>query len=307
MIVVTGEALIDLVVETDGSVTAAQGGAPFNTARACGRLGADVEFIGALSVDRFGTLMYERLVTDRVAVARAPRVDLPTTLAAGELDERGAATYRFYIHGTSATALTDLPTVGDTDIAYTGGLGLVLEPMAGTIERWIVDTVHPSGAMVMVDVNCRPLVISDRTAYVDRVMRVLAATDIAKVSDEDLEYLFPDRSLDEAAATLLEVGPAAVLLTAGGEHVRVITAGGDASVAVEPVEVVDTIGAGDTFGGAFLAWWTDSGAGRDEAGSLDHLVPAVRAATTIAGIVCSRRGADPPWRSELAEDWGPAR
>lgn len=305
MIVVAGEALIDLVVEMDGSVTASLGGAPFNTARACGRLGADVGFVGTLSFDRFGTLMHDRLVADEVDVTHAPRVDVPTTLDTAELDERGAATYRFYIEGTSSPALTDLPPVTGNDIAYTGGLGLVLQPMADAIQHWVTDVVHPAGAMVMVDVNCRPLVIDDRAAYVDRVMRVIAATDIVKVSDEDLEYLVPDRPLVEAAASLLGHGPSAVLLTAGGDGVHVVTAGGDTLVPVEPVEVVDTIGAGDSFGGSFLTWWTESGADRADTGSLDHLVPAVRAATAVAGIVCARRGADPPWRPELPPGWGP--
>ena len=105
MILVAGEALIDLVISPSGDVSAALGGAPFNTARACSRLGGDVSFLGAISVDRFGQMLATQLADDGVDLAHASRVDRPTTLAAAELDEHGAATYRFYIEGTSAPAL----------------------------------------------------------------------------------------------------------------------------------------------------------------------------------------------------------
>ena len=108
MILVAGEALVDLVIEVDGRVTAAIGGAPYNTARACGRLGADVAFLGAISVDRFGTMMATQLADDGVSTDLVARIEQPTTLAAAELDDGGAASYRFYIEGTSAPALASV-------------------------------------------------------------------------------------------------------------------------------------------------------------------------------------------------------
>ncbi|MEQ9161226.1 MAG: PfkB family carbohydrate kinase [Ilumatobacter fluminis] len=132
MIVVVGEALIDLVIDPDGSVEAAAGGAPFNTARGVGRLGGDVAFAGVLGTDRFGTMLARRLADDGVDTSTAPRVDLPTTLAAAELDEHGAASYRFYFAGTTAPAL-DAPPTTTGDVLFAGGLGLVLEPMADTV------------------------------------------------------------------------------------------------------------------------------------------------------------------------------
>lgn len=301
MISVIGEALIDLVITADGAVEAKLGGAPFNTARACGRLGADVRFVGALSVDRFGSMLAEQLGADGVDLAHAARVDLPTTLAAAELDDSGAATYRFYIDGTSAPALDDIAAHAvAADVVFTGGLGLVLEPMAATVESAIRDAAEQ---FVVVDVNCRPLVVPDRETYVGRVERVLAHTDVLKVSDEDLEYLRPGSDPLVAAEAMLALGPSAVLVTRGGDGVHVATGSGSTVVPVDPVDVVDTIGAGDSFGAGFLAWWVGAGFGRADAADLDRLVAAVRAGNRVAGVVVTRRGADPPWRHELPPDW----
>jgi fructokinase len=155
----------------------------------------------------------------------------------------------------------------------------------------------------MVDVNCRPRIVPSRELYVARVERVLRRADVVKVSDEDLAYLFPDLAALDAARAVLALGPKAVLLTAGGGAVHVIARDGETEVPVPPVEVVDTIGAGDSFGGGFLAWWQVSGRPVAQLGSLDALVPAVQAAVQVAGVVVTRRGADPPWRHELPADW----
>ena len=305
VIAVVGEALVDLVIDRDGAVTAALGGAPFNTARACGRLGAEVAFIGSISNDRFGQMLADQLAADGVSVQHVVRVEAPTTLAAAELDDSGVAQYRFYIDGTSAPALSEPPVELACTALFTGGLGLVLEPMADAVERMIAS--QHERRVVMIDVNCRPKIIPDRDAYLARVDRLIAQADIVKVSDEDLEYLRPGHHPIAAARLLLQLGARAVLLTAGGDGVTVLTEAGGVTVPVERVEVVDTIGAGDSFGGGFLAWWITAGHGVDETGDLGHLVSAVEAATVVAGVVCTRRGADPPWRSELPADWAPQR
>lgn len=302
MITVVGEALIDLVIDPEGHVTAALGGAPFNTARACGRLGVDVRFVGALSQDRFGAMLRAQLHADGVDVTHAPSVDVPTTLAAAELDERGTATYRFYIEGTSAPALVSAPRPADGGVLFTGGLALVLEPMAATVES-LLGTVAGS-TLVVLDVNCRPLIVPDRESYVERVWRVVAGSDVVKVSDEDLAYLAPGDDPVGAARRLLDAGPSAVLLTRGGSGVHVVTHHGDRFVPVEPVEVVDTIGAGDTFGGGLVTWLTLNGVGTDRIGEPRLLARAVHAANVAAGVACTRRGADPPRRTDLPADWG---
>ncbi len=302
MILVAGEALVDLVLEVDGGVTATLGGAPYNTARACGRLGADVAFLGAISVDRFGTMMAAQLAEDGVSTDLVPRTERPSTLAAAELNERGAATYRFYIDGTSAPALDAVGPI-EPDVVFTGGLGLVLEPMAATVEAMVAE--RADSAFVMIDVNCRPKIVPDRDRYAERVGRVIARADVVKVSDEDLDFLAPGEEPMAAATAMLERGPKAILLTAGGDATRVVTAAGSAEVPVHEVAVVDTIGAGDSFDAGFLAWWVASGLTADDAADLDRLVPAVEAANTVAAVVVGRRGADPPRRDELAADWSP--
>lgn len=302
VIVVVGEALVDLVIAPSGDVTAALGGAPFNTARACGRLGADVAFVGAISVDRFGGMLAAQLAADGVSTDAVQRCEQPTTLAAAELDEHGSATYRFYFAGTSAPSLTVPARPPAADVLFTGGLALVLEPMADTTEA-LVGEAAANGAAVMIDVNCRPRIVPERDPYVARVERVMRSATVVKVSDEDLAYLRPGAAPLDAARSLLEVGTLAVLLTAGGGAVHVLTRDGEAAVPVPPTEVVDTIGAGDSFGGGFLAWWELSGRSNADLVSLDALVPAVRSAIQVAGVVVTRRGADPPWRHELPPDW----
>ncbi len=307
VMVVVGEALIDLVIEGDGQVSARLGGAPFNTAAAAARLGADVQFVGALSDDRFGSMLFDRLVANGVGVDMVQRTGLPTTLAAAEVGVGGAATYRFYIDGTSAPSLSGVDLAGRAvtpDVLFTGGLGLVFEPMADTIEALL--GAVPESTTVVVDVNCRPNVVRDRTSYLERVDRVLARADVVKVSDDDLEYLLPGRS--DAAERLLRHGVAVVVVTRGAAGSLVVTADGEREVAVESLTqpVVDTIGAGDTFGGALLTAWVEGGgsrAGLRSAGATDSVAAAVRAGHAAAAVVVTRPGADPPWRHELPQDW----
>ncbi len=295
MIVVAGEALIDLVITPAGEVSAALGGAPFNTARACSRWGGHVTFVGALSRDRFGERLARQLTADGVDITHAPRVELPTTLAAAELDDDGAATYRFYVDGTSAPALLPAADLAGTslraDALFTGGLGLVLEPMAATIESMLASRRGTAAPALMVDVNCRPRLIADHDGYVRRVRAILAEATVVKVSADDLAYLEPRLEPRAAARRIVAGGAGAVLLTDGAGELHVLTAAGERTVAVPPVEVVDTIGAGDTFCGAFLAEWEPAADPTP-----DQLLPAVTSAITAAGLACQRAGADPPWR-----------
>jgi fructokinase len=318
MLVIAGEALIDLVIGTDQSVEAALGGAPYNTARAAARLGVDVHFIGCLSTDRFGERLIEQLRADGVHTDSAPRTDLPTTLAAAEIGSTGSATYRFYLDGTSAPALgPDMlraalervrasgpvdGSLGRPEVFFTGGLGLVLEPMADSIAS-AVDGLA-DGTLLVVDVNCRPSVIGDRARYLDRLRTVLARADVVKASDEDLGYLFPGAGLADAVASVLERGARSVVVTTGARPTLVADRTGSIEVPVRALAgaLVDTIGAGDTFGAGMIAWWDAAALGRGDV-SIERLASAVAAAHDAAAIVVTRRGADPPYRHELGSEW----
>ena len=308
VIVVIGEALVDLVIAPDGAVEAALGGAPYNTARAAARLGAAVEYAGGLSVDRFGSLLRDQLGVDGVGTAYAVTTDAPTTLAAAEIDGDGSATYRFYFDGTSAPLVASrdaeaaVAALGPNDMLFTGGLGLVLEPMASSVMGALESVAD--GVIVMIDVNCREAVIPDRAAYVERIHAAAERADIMKASDEDLAYLSPTVDTITAARRLLDLGTQAVIVTAGASQTTIVTADGQTVVEVPPAPgaLVDTIGAGDTFGAGVLAWWSTADVARDGV-TIEHLAAAVRVGHAAAGVVVTRRGANPPHRDELDVDW----
>ena len=152
----------------------------------------------------------------------------------------------------------------------------------------------------MVDPNCRPQAISDHVAYRARLIRILRSTDIVKVSREDLAYLYPDAPAQAAAARLLDSGPQLILVTDGPRPARALLPGGQQiSVEVPQVDVVDTIGAGDAFGGAFLAWWTRSELSRRDLHRIGEVRQALLAAVQVAALTCTRVGAEPPWLAEV--------
>ena len=300
MIVVGGEALIDLVAADGDQLGAHAGGGPFSTSRVLGRLERPVAYLGRLSTDRFGERLAGLLAADGVRLDLAVRTEDPTTLALAELDASGSATYRFYFEGTSAPGLTaaDADAVDDAvEILHVGTLGLVFEPMAATLEALAARLA--GRALVMVDPNCRPAVIADAAAYRARIRRVLGSSDVVKVSEEDLAWLSPGVPAEDAAVALLAQGPRVVLLTRGGAGATVLTADGETDIPAPPVRVVDTIGAGDAFSGGWLAWWSEQGHGREQLGEPALLAEATRFAVRVAAETCARAGASPPTRAEL--------
>ena len=304
-VVVGGEALVDLVPHQAGELRAHAGGGPYNTARTLGRLEQDVHFLGCLSEDGFGARLRAQLQEDDVRLDTVVETPLPTTLALAELDEHGAATYRFYSEGTSAPALEPEAALNAlperVDFLHVGTLGLVMEPTAMALQA-VVEAVADR-ALIMVDPNCRPTFIPDRGTYRRSLAATLSFAHVVKVSNDDLEYLEPGVEPIRAARTLLEDGPRVALVTLGGEGALIVTADGETVVAAPKIEVVDTIGAGDAFGGGFIAYWRMKGLARDALGD----AAAVRAATTFACVVaartCERAGANPPRLSDLDGDF----
>jgi fructokinase len=301
LIVVAGEALIDLVPSAGDTLAAHPGGGPFNTARALGRLERPVAYLGRISTDNFGARLASLLAADGVRLDAHVRTDEPTTLALVELAPDGSAAYRFYTDGTAAPGLTEAEALAalPAELAYlhVGTLGLVLEPMAAALEALVA--ARRGRALVMVDPNCRPAIVSDPPAYRARIARVLAATDVVKVSEEDLAWLAPGVPAAGAARALLDQGPGVVLLTRGGDGATVLTAEHALDVPAPPTRVVDTIGAGDAFSAGWLAWWSERGLGAAELTDADALAEATRFACRVAARTCERAGASPPARAEV--------
>ena len=296
MITVAGEALMDLLIDPSGSVTAVPGGAPFNVARTVARLGGDCRFLGRLSSDGFGQQLRGLLDQQHVRLAVPDATPAPTTLAVARLDASGSADYKFYLDGTSAGQLEpgDIPgeVLESGDAFALGGLGILIEPIASSLS-WLLRQI-PAQAIVLLDPNCRPRAVTSPASYRDTVTGFLARADVVKVSADDLRFLCPRTDPRPAARGLLEHGPAAVLVTDGPAPVIVHTAGAERSIPVPEVSIVDTVGAGDTFVAAFLTWWSGHGLSRDDLGDAARLARATAAAVEVAAATCTAQGADLP-------------
>jgi fructokinase len=300
-VVIAGEALIDLIIGQDGSVTPAPGGGQYNAARALARLGGDVAFLGRIGDDWFGKLLRAKLKEDGVGTSLVVDTQDPTTLVLAEIDEAGVARYHWYIEKTTVPgleledalrALTPAP-----DALHVGTLGLAMEPIADSLAELVARV--PMSTFVMVDPNCRPTATPDFGRYQARMRQVIQRADVVKGSDEDFEYLALAETPEATARLLLEQGVGAVLVTQGSDAARGFCAGGEVSVPVPTVQVSDTVGAGDTFGGSFLAYWLEHGFGRQELRDADLLEAAITFAVRAAAINCTRAGAEPPTREEM--------
>ncbi len=299
---VCGEALIDLLTDADGRLRPTPGGGPFNTARALARLGAPVAFLGRLSTDEFGRRLSAVLEEDGVDLSLVSRGDEPTTLAIARLDSGNVVRYDFYHVGTSAPNLSPamVPARFGRDVAalHMGSLGLVLEPMASTL--FALMSRESARRVVMLDPNVRPALIANIGAYRARLESAIGLSTIVKASQEDVAFLYPGVELGAAARRMLAAGPRLVVVTLGAEGTAGFTRRGGTRVAARAVDVIDTVGAGDAFGAALLAWLLEHRMLAPDL-SLDgtSLESALEFACRVASLTCARAGADPPRRDAL--------
>lgn len=308
MILCCGEALIDMIPAAtkagpDGFVPHC-GGAVYNTAIALGRLGVQTGMLTGLSTDMFGKQLMDGLKASHVDISHVVPSERPTTLAFVRLVD-GHATYDFYDENSAGRMVTpgDMPALSSEVTAlFFGGISLACEPgadaYAALLER------GGEGRAVMLDPNIRPGFIRDIDRYRQRLERMIALSDIVKVSDEDLNWITPEPlSLRDKVARLLEKGPSLVILTRGGEGATgVLASGEEVQVSAVKAEIADTVGAGDTFNAGVLSKLSELGQLR-KAG-LAALSPEILAETLahgarVAAITVSRAGANPPWAGEL--------
>ena len=308
MLLCCGEALIDMIPTPsasgpDGYVPHV-GGAVFNTAIALGRLGVQTGMLTGLSTDLFGQQLMASLHANHVDTSLLVTSGRPTTLAFVQLTD-GQATYTFYDENSAGRMLdqADMPTLpDDVSTLYFGGISLVFEPGAEAYAALLKR--EAAARVVMLDPNIRPSFIRDIRRYRDRLDGMIALADIVKVSDEDLNWIYPGpQSLLEKLDFVRQAGPSVVILTRSGSDASAFLKDGtEISVPVDRVEVVDTIGAGDTFNAGVLAKLAELGLLiKDSLASVDPepMRDALRFGTRVAGITVSRAGANPPWRHEL--------
>ena len=308
MILCCGEALIDMIpaatVSGEHGFVPYSGGAIFNTAIALGRLDVQAGLLTGLSTDMFGEQLTATLQVSHVSTAHIIYSDRPTTLAFVQLQD-GHATYNFVDENTAGRMLRpeDMPDLlPGVPALYFGGISLACEPCADAYAA-LLDR-HGSNRAVMLDPNIRPDFITDHTRYRSRLNRMIAQADIVKVSDEDLNWIIPGpESPGEKIPLLPTTGPAIVIVTKGGAGATGYLADGAAvSVTVRTVEVVDTVGAGDTFNAGVLAQLERDGHLNKSALrslSADNLRAALELGAQVAAITVSRAGANPPWAHEL--------
>lgn len=308
MLLSCGDALIDFVPvkAADGrdALVPAVGGSCLNIAVAMARLGAPAGFVGGVSTDLFGQMIAEHMAASKVDLRYVERSARETTLAFVRL-VGGEAHYAFYDETTACRMWRFRPgqiPFPAIDALHVGSVPLVNEPSSGEMLK-LFDAARGITTLSF-DPNCRPTLVADRQAYRARMEAFRSRTDIFRMSDVDFEFLYGDADPDSLAAGWLAAGNRLVVMTRGADGVVAWHArAGRVTVPAPKVAVVDTIGAGDTFQAGLLVALrqadridADGLAGLDESGLRDALAFGAAA----AAITCTRAGANPPFRHELA-------
>ncbi|WP_129659908.1 carbohydrate kinase family protein [Rothia uropygialis] len=308
MLTVIGEALVDIVKKEGAIPRTHPGGSPLNVAVGLSRLDHRTRFIGRYGRDEHGNVIDEHLRNSGVELPVEPD-DAPTSVAESNLGEAGSVSYDFQLEWNLEAARDHIEDLlAETDLLHVGSIGAMLEPGASTV----LDAVRLAAphALISYDPNCRPTIIPDSAQARSWAESVVANADVVKASDEDLLWLYPNRTVEATARAWLEAGVGLVVVTRGEWGPWGITrATGPEGVRVVPphVEVADTVGAGDSLMAALLSALIDRGisgkgtrAKLDELGA-DDLRTVLNSAARAAAITVSREGADLPTRKDLEE------
>jgi fructokinase len=296
VIAVCGEALVDLIPTGSATFAAKPGGSPANTAVALSRLGVPVTLLARLAADAFGRQLRSHLVQNAVDLSHAVAAREPSSLAVVMTDAAGAASYRFLLDGTADWQWTDdeLPEVAGVLAVHTGSLALLRAP---AIERFL-HRMRPH-ATISIDPNLRPDAVTPASAR-EAVARWLRLADVFRASTDDVALLHPGEAAVDVARRWGSAGPGLVVVTAG-RHGAIAVVGDEVVHApAVAVDVVDTVGAGDTFTAGLLAGLHSAGhLGGRLALTAAQVRPALDLALAASAVTCSRRGADPPYAAEL--------
>jgi fructokinase len=295
---VCGEVLIDLIPGADGVRVAHVGGGPANTAKALARLGHDVQFIDGISSDEYGQMSRTELLDDEVKLDLALRSEKPTCTAEVTLAADGGASYVFTIDETATFDFSESwlpdPSRYKPQVLHIGTLVTIIEPASTVLYNWAINVAE--FAPIVFDPNIRPSVVGDRTRYAAAVEKWAAISSVIKLSDDDVNWLYPTESFESVAQRWISQGASVVVITRGSEGLVGFCAAGSVEVPGVKIEVADTVGAGDTVGAILVEAMIEKG--------LENLQGEVLKATlyraaVAAGITCSRKGAQPPYKHEL--------
>ena len=308
MILCCGEALIDMIPEHTNSgrmgYVPHSGGAIYNTSIALGRLGCETALLSGISTDLFGEQLMADMKASGVDSRFVIRSERPSTLAFVQI-KQGHAQYSFFDENSAGRMLKpdDLPnSVAIVSALYFGGISIACEPGADTFLKFAES--YSQNLTMMLDPNIRPSFIQDEDRFRSRLYKMIRLADIVKVSDEDLNWLIKGaHSLEEKAQQLKSYGPKIVILTRGSAGATAWLSG-SRSVSVDSIktDVVDTVGAGDTFNAGVMASLSDAGwltKMQIKNITSDAIEAAMRFGARVAAATVSRAGANPPWRSDF--------
>ena len=320
MIVVIGEALIDLIEDksTSGRYQAVVGGANANVAIALARAGAKQQLLARISSDPFGQKIRQRLVDNKVGLDYAIAAAEPTSVAIASIGATGGASYSFYVENTAdwGWSQDELPTqqimaaIGATALQF-GCLTMAMPPGNAVIEKWATKFFENDLLTLSHDVNVRPALGFDREKERARVERVNSFSHLIKASDDDIHWLYglePGANVDQIAWDWIGESDKIVFVTKGGDGVSIYRKDKTKlDVPSRKVSVQDTVGAGDTFCANTLAQLQKmdalgSGAFEKLAALTDkQLIEIARVSAVAASMACEKTGAEPPTDSELAD------
>lgn len=293
MIVTCGDAVIDMMPEP------VPGGSNVNVAVAAARLGAPTAYLGRISVDTYGEILMTHLADSGVDTRLVERGPEPTAKAIVTLEP--TPSFRFEADGTAEANLSnaDLSSLGPGPHIVHGGTFGMYQGRTATVLAGLIET---NTGLVSLDPNVRPTIVDDRASWDRWHERWLRHVSLYRCSDEDLGWIWPGRSIDSTAAELIDKGVEAVIVTKGADGCEIFTRTWSETRPGVAVDVVDTVGAGDTFTGAILCGLHERNIKtRTSLSAIEKTVflEIVDTALLAASVVCGRQGADPPWSHEL--------